>query len=138
MKLYLDANVIIYAYEAEESFRAVVLDRIRTWCLENDGDLVTSQFSRLECRVVPLREGDDHLLAAYDDFFRGDGVELVEVSLSLIDVATALRARYGFKSPDAIHLASAIQAGAATFLTADDALRKCSQVAVELIQPPAH
>jgi predicted nucleic acid-binding protein len=37
------------------------------------------------------------------------------------------------KTPDAIHLASAILAGCSAFLTNDHALARCKEIAVELL-----
>lgn len=134
MKMYVDANVIIYGYEADEQLRAAVLQRLARWCIGEDGKLVTSLFSRLECRVAPIRNSDAKLLADYDEFFRGDSVEILEISRDIVDLATSLRAQFGFKSPDAIHLASAVLAGAQVFFTGDAALAKCPAIAVELIE----
>jgi uncharacterized protein len=133
VKLYLDANVIIYGYEADPPLKHLVLTRLAEWCRSVDGELATSVFSRLECRVMPLRNGNGGLLAKYDDFFSGDAVEVVEITLPIIDLATTLRARHGFKSPDAIHLATALHIGASRFLTADAALKRCSGIDVEVI-----
>jgi predicted nucleic acid-binding protein len=136
VKLYLDANVIIYGHEAEESLKRTVLRRLAEWCEEADGELVSSAFSRLECRVAPLRHNDHLLLAEYDDFFAGDAVEIVDVTMAIIDRATELRARHSFKSPDSIHLATALHIGAKRFLTADAALRKCPGIDVDVISLP--
>jgi predicted nucleic acid-binding protein len=137
VKLYLDANVIIFGHEAEEPLRQAVLTRLGEWCIRPDGELVTSAFSRLEVRVVPLRNRDESLLAEYDEFFSGDAVEIVDVSVEILDLATTLRANHGFKSPDAIHLATALFVGAERFLTADTVLKKCPGIEVEMITQPA-
>jgi uncharacterized protein len=136
VKLYLDSNVIIYGHEADETLKQYVLLRLAEWCANANGELVTSVFSRLECRVVPLRYNDSTLLAEYEDFFSGDAVEIVAVSLAIIDTATHLRAAHGFKSPDAIHLATALHVGAQRFLTADGTLRKCPGIEVEVLTLP--
>ena len=47
----------------------------------------------------------------------------------------ALRARHGFKTPDAIHRATAIEAGAEAFLTGDAGLATCTDVSVEVFSP---
>jgi predicted nucleic acid-binding protein len=133
VKLYLDANVIIDAHEAADPLRQRVLNRLVAWCQTSSGELVTSLLSRLECRVIPLRQKDLALLAEYDRFFQGDAVEVVEITPSIIDLATSLRADHGYKSPDAIHLATAIQVGAQIFLTGDQALKKCLGIQVEVM-----
>ncbi len=62
---------------------------------------------------------------------------VLDVSAKVIDRATELRARYGFKSPDAIHLATAIESGANEFLTGDAGLARCTEVAVTVLVPTA-
>lgn len=135
MKLYLDANVIIFGHEADEPLKQLVLNLLLDWC-QRGGKVTTSILSRLECRVIPLRTRNAGLLADYADFFSSEALEVVEISRPIIELATELRAQYGFKSPDAIHLASAVDAGAQKFLTADVALRKCTEIVVEVISPP--
>lgn len=97
--------------------------------------LVTSRISRLECRPKPVRDGNTALLAQYDAAFNPTSIRLVEVTSAIIELATDLRARYGFRSPDAIHLATALDAGALVFLTGDASLRRCTEIAVDVLTP---
>lgn len=99
------------------------------------GRLLTSQLSRLECRVKPLRAGDTALLATFDAFFTRARLVVAEVTAAVIDRATDLRARYGVKTPDAIHLASALETGADVFITGDAALARCTELPVEIVLP---
>jgi predicted nucleic acid-binding protein len=56
-----------------------------------------------------------------------------DLTAAVVDRATELRAKYGFKSPDALHLASAVECGAAAFWTGDASLARCGEVAVVMI-----
>jgi len=85
--------------------------------------------------VAPLREGKASLLAEYDAFFAPADLEVVEIDSHVIERATDLRARYRFKTPDAIHLAAAIEQRAELFITGDDDLQRCSEVTVEVLRP---
>jgi len=58
---------------------------------------------------------------------------LIEIASSVIERATDLRARYKFKTPDAIHLATAIEDHADRFLTGDKELTRFSELAVEVL-----
>ena len=49
--------------------------------------------------------------------FAAGRVALLELSTAVVDGATRLRAKYGFKTPDALHLAAAVECGAAGFWT---------------------
>jgi predicted nucleic acid-binding protein len=94
---------------------------------------LTSRLSRLECRVKPLRDADTKLLADYEAFFTARRLVTAELHADVIEQATELRAKYGFKTPDALHLATAVVAQADVFLTGDAALAKCSEVKVEIV-----
>ncbi|MBK8698026.1 MAG: type II toxin-antitoxin system VapC family toxin [Deltaproteobacteria bacterium] len=118
-RLYLDACAIIYLVEAVDPFHAHVARRLQLHGAGGESDVVTSLLSRLECRTRPLRDGDERLIARYDAFFSARRLVLSELSPGVIERATVLRARHGFKTPDALHLASAIEMGASVFLTGD-------------------
>jgi len=105
MRLYLDANSIIYSIEGVEDFRLAVLGWIEK-AEEDDGVEVTSRLSRLECRVKPLRDENAELLECYEGFFGRPGLDLVELGPEVVERATQLRAAHNFKAPDALHLAS--------------------------------
>jgi predicted nucleic acid-binding protein len=134
MRLYLDACSIIYAIEGLPSFRSAVLQSISQVEATPAGVLMTSSLSRLECRVKPLRDSDLQLLDRYDQFFSQTLIQVVEIRSAVIERATSLRAVHGFKTPDAIHLATAIEERAELFLTGDAALTRCPDIRVEVLK----
>lgn len=135
MRLYLDASAIIYSIEGVPVLRDKVIARIAQAEGTPGGTLITSLLSKLECRVKPLCDGNTELLALYDKFFTQRLIKVAEVSAHVINRATELRVRYGFKTPDAIHLATAIEEQADLFLTGDTALTRCPEVTVEILEP---
>lgn len=60
-------------------------------------------------------------------------VEIVPIDATIAAEAAKLRQSYGFKTPDAIHLACAIAAGADVFLTNDRQLKKCREITVKML-----
>src|SRR6266849_1560392 len=78
MRLYLDANPIIYSIEGVPEFRLAALSWIER-AEAAQGAVITSRLSRLECRVKPLREGNSALLEQFDGFFSRGGLEIVDV-----------------------------------------------------------
>jgi predicted nucleic acid-binding protein len=80
-----------------------------------------------------MRDGEAALLTAFDSYFASIIAEVIPLNRPVIDLATKLRARYGFKTPDVIHLAAAIINGCDVFLTNDYRLDKCAEVTVEVI-----
>ncbi len=97
------------------------------------GSLVTSRLTRLECRSKPLQAGDNVTVAAFDLFFAGVELVLVEIGAAVVERATDLRARYNLKTPDALHYATAVEVGATVFLTADQGMSRCTEVPVEVL-----
>src|SRR6187455_3467891 len=129
MQLYLDANVIIYSVEQLPEY----VGPIGEWVARVEGArgrLITSNLSRLECRVGPLRRRDEALRTRFDEFFEGADLTVLDLGRDVLDRATELRATYGFRTPDALHLATAILIEADVFLTADVRLARCTDVRV--------
>jgi uncharacterized protein len=130
--IYADANVIIRLIGGDAATRAPIEARVNP-LRGQAGSFLTSRLSRLECRVRPIRAGDPVTLAKFDRFFGTVEVRLLDVTPAVIEKATDLRARLNVKTPDAIHLASAILAGATAFLTGDLGLKRCTEITVEVI-----
>ncbi len=84
---------------------------------------------------MPIRNGDAKLLKNFDDYFAGVVAELVDLSRDVMDRATEIRAQYGFKTPDAIHLGAAVVAACDVFLTNDHRLDRFTGITIEVIQP---
>jgi len=135
--LYLDASAIIYMVETPGSFTAATQERVKQHTSQPDGRLLTSRLSRLECRVRPVREQNAKRLAEYEDFFTAEDIVVADVTAAVIERATDLRARYGFKTPDALHLATAIEHDAGTVLTGEPAWKRCAEVEVVVVTAKA-
>lgn len=129
MRLYLDTAIVIYDVERVAPFAARVQARLSAGTF----DLVASDLSRLECRVKPLRDANHVLVRAYDLYFETVCADVVSLTRATLEQAAALRANYGFKTPDAIHLAAAIASNCDAFLTGDQRLGRCKEIAVEVL-----
>ena len=121
-KLYLDANFFIYVLEGSEPWakpaRSVsqALDR-------GECSAVTSELSLAECLVKPMASGRTEFIETYLAMFRDHrSLSLVPITRDLLIDAARLRALSRIKLPDAIHAATALRSGCASFLTNDDRL----------------
>ena len=119
MRLYLDANLIVYCVEGTPALKEFCLARIREVDANPDGSLLASRVSRIEVLVLPLRLKDAERANRFETFFRSREVELADVSNEIVERALDIRVRTRLKLVDAIHVATAIEHQATLFLTGD-------------------
>ena len=122
--VYVDTNVFIYRWEtagpasacAEQVFDAAARGEIR---------LVSSLLTLAELLVAPIRRGDRMVEAMYRKLFgRMSPILALPLTAGRLRTAAALRAANGgLKLADAIHVASAHDAGCACFVSQDQRMR---------------
>lgn len=134
MKVYFDANCIIYLLERSASWEALVVSRIVSLRAAGD-ELAVGDLCRAECLVGPFKNGDTGLEARYRAFFADPDVICLPITAAILERAARLRANHpSIKLPDAIHLATAIEHGCGAFVTGDARLAACTEIAVELLK----
>jgi len=95
--------------------------------------VVLSELVRMECRLRPVREGDLVLTRRYDAFFATAGHVWVPMDRAVFDRATGLRAQHRLRTPDALHLAAAIESGCEQFWTHDSRLAAAARGSLAVI-----
>jgi predicted nucleic acid-binding protein len=129
--IYFDTGIIIRLVEGVDRVRIPIEERLQA-IRDADRVAITSRLSRLECRCKPIREKRTDLLESYDVFFSSEDVVLQEIDAAVIEKATELRASFGLKIPDAIHVATALLCKVAAFWTVDQRLARFSWLPVEV------
>ena len=82
--------------------------------------IVTSILTLTEVLIHPLRQGNSQLADEYRRILlQADNVETLPVSAPIAEAAARLRAKHNLRTPDSIQIATAINAGATSFLTND-------------------
>jgi predicted nucleic acid-binding protein len=81
---------------------------------------------------LPLRQGNDELLQQFDDFFASADLTKLPITTETFDLATELRALQGVKTPDALHLATAILGECQEFWTNDLRLTTAAQDRIKI------
>ena len=97
----------------------------------SDTTVFSSELVRLEARLLAVRENNSSLLKLYDNFF--SVCDFVYLNRSVFDLATTLRAENNLKTPDALHLAAAIESNCSEFCTNDKHLLKISRQHIKVI-----
>ena len=131
--LGLDTSAFIYHLEAHP----VYATRVRMIFGEIERGPargVTSTLTFLEVLVGPYRAGDQARRVALSGLLASfPGVNWVALDLAVADRAASLRGRYRLRTPDAIQLATALEAGADAFLTNDQQFSRVTEMPVLLI-----
>jgi predicted nucleic acid-binding protein len=130
--VFLDANPVIYLIEQPATLGSKIKARV-TALLASGERLAVSDLVRMECQVGPLKANDPVLLAQYVTFFRSPDVSVLTVSPNVCDRAAQIRAQYGFKPLDSLHLAAAVEHGCTLFLTNDAKLKSFPDIPVEIL-----
>ena len=118
--IYLDACIVIYLVEPGPwSDRAAAAMQASAGARFGVSPLV-----KCECLVQPIRRADPVLRRAYEDLF-GRLVAL-DMPEDVYLQAAELRARFGLKAPDALHLACAQHHRCDQLWTNDDRLSQAS------------
>lgn len=129
MRIYLDAAPVIYLVERVSPF----FPKVQAMLAVSNAVLVASHLTRMECKVIPLRNHDALLTAGFDAYFADVVSEIVPLSGAVFDRAIEIRAFYGFSTPDSIHLAAATAHRCNVFLTNDRRLDRYSDLVIETI-----
>jgi uncharacterized protein len=130
--VFLDANAVIYLIEQPATLGPQTKARVNN-LLAIGERLVVSDLVRMECQVGPLKANDQVLLAQYVTFFQSPDVSVLTVSPAVCDRAARIRAQYGFKPLDSLHLAAAVEHRCTLFLTSDAPLKRFPDIPVEIL-----
>ena len=119
--IYLDSCLLVYVIEDDPVFGAATRQRLAETGVSQ---LAISPLVRLECLVGPMKTGDRALRLRYEQAL--GLLLLLDMPAAVYDGAAELRARYGLRTPDALHLACAQHHGCQALWTNDDRLARAS------------
>lgn len=116
--------LFVYHFEGSEEFGPAA-GRILKAAEEGRIHLVSSILSLLEVLVVPKRFRNQELCRLYREFFESfPNLRVLPIDSEVAEIASDLRAEHGLRTPDSLHMATAIRAGADAFVSQDLRLRK--------------
>ncbi len=113
--VYLDTCMVIGLIEGDSEQRIALKKYL------SGTTVFSSELVRLEARLLAVR----------DNFF--SVCDFVYLNRSVFDLATTLRAENNLKTPDALHLAAAIESNCSELCTNDKHLLKISRQHIKVI-----
>lgn len=127
-KVGLDTNILIYFVQDHPRYGA--------WCSSlferierRQQRAITSTISFLEALVQPYRLQDDRLAEKFYALLSTyPHLSWAPVTIEVADRAAELRARYRLSTPDAIHVATAINGGATGFIGNDKGIKEVREI----------
>jgi predicted nucleic acid-binding protein len=129
MRTYVDSSPVIYAVQRVPPYFAAVDARLAAPGVV----IVSSELTRMECLVLPLRNADGRVVADFDAFFATQVSQMVPFSPAVFRRAAEIRAQFNFRTPDVLHLAAAVEGGCDVFLTNDAQLTRFTGLTVEVV-----
>ena len=118
-RVYLDSNLYIYVFEGVETYRTRMVELLSV-IDSRDIVVIASELLFTEILPRPVKEGRQDLVERYLDLVRNTPrIHLVSVDRPVILRSVHLRAEFGLRSIDALHLATALVHGCETFITND-------------------
>ena len=106
------------------------------WLTVSSGQIkvVTSELTLLEVLVKPLQAGDATTATLFRTVLKyTPDVQMLPITQSVLEEAANLRATLGLKTPDAIHVATALLDKSMLFVTNDSAFRRVTDLTVAVL-----
>ena len=135
MIAFLDASALIYLVDGDAAWAGAARQELQRLAAETPTlEIAVSRLSFLECRVGPMRRGDQASLDRFDALFAQPDLLWVELTAVVVELATRLRANHGLRTPDALQAACCLQLGPeAVMLTGDAGFQRISALQLRLI-----
>jgi len=120
--VYIDTMTLIYTVERYPAYWPLLEPM---WLAARAGtfEIVSSKLTLLETLVGPLKSGNTVLQRAFEDALLGTEMRLLPITQAILREAAGLRATTRLRTPDALHAATAQQAGCVLLVTNDAKFR---------------
>lgn len=129
----LDTMVFIYHFEENKIYSPLTFSIFES--LEKGNfNAITSILTLLEILVKPKRESNLILTERYKILLETfPNLQVKTLDENIADLASSLRANYNINTPDAIQIATSLEAQADIFITNDTSLKKVTEIKVLLL-----
>jgi predicted nucleic acid-binding protein len=120
--VYIDTMILIYTIERYPAYWPLLEP---LWLAAQTGtiEVVSSELTLMEVMVGLLKSGNTTLEKAYEQALMSSEMQLLPITQPILREAARLRATTKLRTPDALHAATARQAGCVLFVTNDVGFR---------------
>ena len=129
-RVYFDVNPIIYFIEQNTQFSEAVTPLFE---MIGDGSIIafTSELSLTEILIKPIRNNFNQIIQAHKELLLDPELfTLISPIQDTFLLAAELGGKLSMRTPDAIHMACAIESKCKYFITNDKGIRSTSDVTV--------
>jgi predicted nucleic acid-binding protein len=121
-RVYLDTMGLIYTIERYPAYFPLLEP---LWLAAQAGtvEIVCSELTLLEALVGPFKSGNTVMEQAMEKALIGSQLRLLPITQPILRQAARLRATTKLRTPDALHAATAFDAGCVLFVSNDVAFR---------------
>jgi predicted nucleic acid-binding protein len=130
--VYLDTMTLIYTVERYPSYWALLEPLWRT-AQAGTIEIVSSELTLMEVLVGPLKSGNTTVEKAFEQALLGTEMRLLSITQPILRKAARLRATTNLRTPDALHAATAQNAGCVLFVTNDVGFRGVASLPVVIL-----
>jgi len=130
--IYIDTSVAIYTIEGNPDYYSL-LQPLWSKFYAGEIQIISSELILMEVLVVPLRNGNNSLVADYEELLLSSQMQLIPISQFLLKQAANLRATTNLKTPDAIHAVTALSLSCNQFITNDKGFRNVLDLPVVIL-----
>lgn len=132
--IFLDTAPLIYYFEQHPDYFPA-LEKLFDQLYETNAQAITSIITYIELTTRPARLGKIRLARKYRDYLTNSyNISLFPLDIDIADHVVDMRAKYHFKTPDAIQLGTALACGTDYIITNDKAWQKFEEIKVVLIR----
>jgi len=131
--LYIEPAPFIYYIEENPTFIKRI-DAVMDYIQNNSLSVVTSVLTLTEVLIHPLRKKQSKIAQEYREILtNSQNILLTPVNNNIAEKAADLRAQYSIRTPDALHIATAIESVSDAVLTNDSQLKRIREIPIILL-----
>jgi len=131
--IFLDTAPFIYFFEQHPDYFPA-LESFFDQLYKTGAQAITSIITYIELTTHPASQGKNQLVRKYRDYLsNSENINLFSLDMDIADYVVELRAKYHFKTPDAIQLGTAVACGADYIITNDRAWQRFEGIKVVLV-----